>query len=277
MKLGLPISLMLHAGVFFGVGLFARSAPPLEEGRVIPIEIITIAETTNIRASVKRPENRPVVVPPEDEPMVLTSPMEAAPEEADAIKIAPKEKAPVKTADAAVPDKDPEEALDVPDKPTPPEEEKPSFDLDRLSALIDRSKETAPEKNRQKTLQGEEDRYQYDDVARAGTGEGTKMTLSELDALQSAMYKCWRMPADARNPEKLLVRLNVKMLKGGYVEDVRVIDRAASRANDPGNPFWDVAEQRALRAVSQCAPYDFLPDEKFAYWRNMTLNFRPQL
>ena len=276
MKAGLPISLLLHGSVMFGFMAFGKTAEPLAEGRVIPIEIVTLAPETNIRAAIKRPK-KAKLTPPTEAPMELTSPMEAADEVDDAVKIAPKEAAePVKTAEVITPDTE-EPALDVPDKPEPPVEEKPTFDLDKLSALIDKSKDTAPEANRQKALQGETDRYVYDDVNRAGTGEGTAMTLSELDALQSAMYKCWRMPADARDPEKLIVRLKVTMLRGGYVEDVKVVDRAASRRNAPGNPFWDVAEQRALRAVAQCAPYDFLPDEKFAKWQSLTLNFRPQL
>ena len=103
------------------------------------------------------------------------------------------------------------------------------------------------------------------------------MTVNEMDALQSAMYKCWRMPADAKNPEKLVVRLSVKILPDGYVQDVKIIDKARQRRNDPGNPFWDVAEQRAVRAVSQCGPYDFLPAEKYSQWKDMTLNFRPEV
>jgi hypothetical protein len=58
---------------------------------------------------------------------------------------------------------------------------------------------------------------------------------------------------------------------------VRVIDRAASRRASPGNPFWDVAEMRAVQAVTKCAPYDFLPQEKFEQWQSLILNFRPKL
>jgi len=76
------------------------------------------------------------------------------------------------------------------------------------------------------------------------------------------------MPADAKNPEKLIVRLSVKLLPDGYVQDVKIIDQARQRRGDPGNPFWDVAEQ---------GPYDFLPAEKYTQWKNMTLNFRPNV
>ena len=143
--------------------------------------------------------------------------------------------------------------------------------------MIDRSRETAPEKNQQKVLQSETNNYVFAENSRAGSGEGTEMTVNEMDALQSAMYKCWRMPADALNPERLIVRLSVKILPDGYVQDVKIIDKARQRRADPSNPFWDVAEQRAVRAVSQCGPYDFLPAEKYSQWKDMTLNFRPEV
>jgi len=252
----------------------------MPETRIIPIELVTVTETTNIRAAVKAPKPEKIT-PPEAEPMTLETPMENAPEEAE-VKEAPKETSEpvevVKEAEVKIPD---ETALPIPDKEIeetkPAEPEPPSFDLDKLASMIDRSRETAPEKNQQKVLQSESNNYVFADNSRAGSGAGTEMTVNEMDALQSAMYKCWRMPADAKNPEKLVVRLSVKILPDGYVQDVKIIDKARQRRNDPGNPFWDVAEQRAVRAVSQCGPYDFLPAEKYSQWKDMTLNFRPEV
>ena len=254
----------------------------MPETRIIPIELVTVAEVTNIRAAIKAPTPKEIT-PPEAEPMTLETPMENAPEEGEAQE-APKETSEpveiVKEAELKIPD---ETALPVPDKeiedvaPEPEEPEEPAFNLDKLASMIDRSRETAPEKNQQRVLQSETNNYVFADSARTGSGVGTGMTVNEMDALQSAMYKCWRMPADAKNPERLIVRLSVTLLPDGYVQDVRIIDKARQRRNDPGNPFWNVAEQRAVRAVSQCGPYDFLPSEKYTHWKNMTLNFRPDV
>ena len=280
MKLGLPISLVLHgAAIFGGMFVYSGAVKPLPETRIIPIELVTVAEATNIRAAVKRPKAEKIT-PPEADPMTLKTPMENAPEAAD-MKDAPKEvdepSEIVTEAEVKILDKN---ALPVPDKEveTAPEKpETPAFDLDKLASMIDRSRETAPEKNQQKVLQSESNNYVFAENSRAGSGEGTEMTVNEMDALQSAMYKCWRMPADAKNPEKLIVRLSVKILPDGYVQDVKIIDKAQQRRGDPGNPFWEVAEQRAVRAVSQCGPYDFLPAEKYSQWKDMTLNFRPEV
>jgi len=280
MKLGLPISFVLHgAAIFGGMFVYSGGVKPLPETRIIPIELVTVAETTNIRAAIKAPTPEKIT-PPEAEPMTLELPMENAPEEAEA-KEAPKETSEatevVKEAEVKIPD---EAAIPVPDvevETKPAEPEPPAFDLDKLASMIDRSRETAPEKNQQKVLQSETNNYVFADSSRAGSGAGIEMTVNEMDALQSAMYKCWRMPADAKNPEKLIVRLAVKILPDGYVQDVKIIDKARQRRGDPGNPFWDVAEQRAVRAVSQCGPYDFLPAEKYSQWKDMTLNFRPEV
>ena len=280
MKLGLPISFMLHsAAIFGGMFVYKGAVKPLPETRIIPIELVTVDEVTNIRASIKAPEPEKIS-PPDTEPMTLETPMENAPEEAEA-NDAPKETSEptevVKEAEVKILDED---AIPVPEREveaTPEVPEEPAFDLDKLASMIDRSRETAPEKNQQKVLQSETNNYVFAENSRTGSGEGTAMTVNEMDALQSAMYKCWRMPADAKNPEKLIVRLSVKLLPDGYVEDVRLIDKALQRRGDPGNPFWDVAEQRALRAVAQCGPYDFLPAEKYSQWKTMTLNFRPDV
>ncbi len=277
MQAGLPISLLLHGTVLFGARALSGKVQPLAEGRIIPIELVTIAPETNIKAAIKA--KKPEQIKEEQPELKLEDPTLSAADVAEEVKEVVKDTPePVKTAEAIVPDEVTDEPVKDPviaDKPTEPVPE--SFSLDKLAGLIDKSRETAPDKNKQVTLQSETNQYAFADNARKGAGEGTAMTLSELDALQSAMYKCWRMPADAIDPEKLLVRLNVKMLRGGLVEDVRVIDSAKSRRNAPGNPYWDVAEQRAVRAVAQCAPYDFLPDEKFNDWQNLILNFRPQL
>ncbi len=277
MKLGLPISVGLHvAAVTVGLVTFSGNVKPFEETRIIPIDLVSVSEKTNISAAIRKPKE-PLPEPEPAEPMMLETPMENSEEEAPDTNERTEE--PVeKTAEAVIPEpaKEPTKA---PDKPSeePKETNEPVFDLDKLSGLVNKTRDTSPEKNKQKTLESEQNTYRFADAARAGTGEGTDMTLSELDALQSAMYKCWRIPADAQNPEKLIVRLDVKLLPGGFVEDVQVKNRMTSRRNDPGNPFWEVAEQRAVRAVSQCAPYEFLPDDKYANWRNLTLNFAPQL
>jgi hypothetical protein len=271
MRAGLPISLLLHAGVLLSASVVFSTVEPLKQGRVVPVELITVAEFTDIRASLKAKE--PVVAPPASLPMQVKTSTENAPDVADVINIAPDEEM---TADPVAPPETIPEESDT-SEPEKVADAAPQFDLDRNSTLIDKSKDTSTAADSQIADEGAEDRLVYADAAREAVGSGTQMTLSELDALNSAMYRCWRKPVDATDLEKLIVRLQVDMMPGGFVRDVRVIDRAASRRASPGNPFWDVAEMRAVQAVTKCAPYDFLPQEKFEQWQSLILNFRPKL
>jgi len=169
-----------------------------------------------------------------------------------------------------------ESPIDEPeDEAVKDEPEAPVFSLDDLSALIDRSRDTQPEANQQKILQSEETLYAFADVARRGAGAGDGLALSEIDALRAAMYKCWRIPADAKDPESLIIPVNVKLYRDGYVASVKL--KNAGRIAGSSNPYMKIAADNALRAVSKCAPYDFLPAGRYDDWKEMNLTFRPVL
>ena len=266
MKFGIPISFLLHAIMLSGGVFLFRTPPPLEAERlIIPIDIIDVAERTNIKAAVKRPKPEP---DPKPEPEILTT-EEPEPE------IAPPEVTP-----EALPQ--PESLAVKPDEDAPKDDAQkeevkaaPAFNLDDLSALIDRSRDSQPEANQQKLLQSEETLYAFADVARRSAGEGDGLALSEIDALRAAMYKCWRIPADAKDPESLIIPVNVKLYRDGYVASVTLKNAAFIAGSS--NPYMKIAADNALRAVSKCAPYDFLPQERYDDWKEMNLTFRPVL
>jgi len=261
---------------------------------------LTVAPETNVSAAIKPPKKQVV---PEKQPEVMTTPTPAenAEEVAPEVKIAPKEKPVIKQAEIPPEVKTEEDLELIPEpevvidptlepepqpNPTPiveaapepdPTPEPPSFDLDALSGLIDRTRETSPVANQQIALQNETAQARYAEISRRAEGEGNGLSATEADLVANAMQKCWRMPAAARDAENLRVRLNVKLVTGGYVESVTLIDQAASRRLSPGNEYWEVAEQRAIAAVNKCAPYNFLPEERYGIWRELILNLRPQL
>ena len=273
MKFGLPISLALHIGVFGGFTFFAAEAKPLAEAKIIPVQILTLAPETNVSAAIKPP--KPVIR--EEQPEIMTSPtpMENAEEVAPEVKITPKEQ-PVEKQVEVIPEIS-EDAEPVAEPEADPEPDTPVFDLDALSGLIDKTRETAPEANQQVALESEIAQSRYDNIARRAEGVGNGQAATEADLVANAMYKCWRMPAAAKDAENLQVRLNVKLVIGGYVESVTLIDQAASRRLSPGNEYWDIAERGAIAAVNKCAPYDFLPEARYGIWRELILNLRPQL
>lgn len=270
MNFGILISLSLHAlALVAGMFIFKSEIKPFEETKIIPIEMVSVEEFTNIKAAIKPP--KPVKkVEPEPEAMTLETPMVNAEEEGDIQeRVEEVETEPVAVAEAIIPEIT-EEIIEVPD--TPPEPKKPKeVDLDMLAGLINKVREQAPEKNQQQTLQSETNSYVFADVAREGVGAGTQMSVSELTALQSAMYKCWSIPAAAPNPAELIVPVKVSLFPDGYVNQVKL---GSFREI---NHFHKLAANEAIRAVNKCQPYDFLPAEKYSQWREMTLNFRPDV
>ena len=265
-------------GLFGGFTFFAAEARPLAEAKIIPVDILTVAPETNVSAAIKRP--KAVVVPPEPEPEIMTTPtpMENAEEVAPEVKVAVKEDIPEPEPEI-IPEKTEEVAEVIPEpEPDPePEPKEPTFDLDALSGLIDLSRETAPEANQQVALASETAQARFEDIARRAEGEGSGLSATEADLVANAMQKCWRMPAAATDAENLRVRLNVKFVIGGHVESVTLIDQAASHRLSPGNAYWGIAEREAIAAVNKCSPYDFLPNERYGVWRELILNLRPQL
>ncbi len=272
MNFGILISLSLHAAALIGgLFLFKGELKPYEETKIIPIEMITIDELTNIKASVKHPKPIEKVEPePEPEPMTLETPMKNAEEKGELQeRVEEVVKETVAMVEAPTPDVI-EEEIEVPDVPVEPEKPQ-EVDLDRLAGLINRVREQAPEVNQQRSLQSETNSYVFSDVAREGVGLANAMTVSELTALQSAMYKCWSIPAAAPNPAELIVPVKVSLFPDGYVNQVKLGNFREI------NHFHKLAADEAIRAVNKCQPYDFLPAEKYSQWREMTLNFRPDV
>ncbi|MEP6343268.1 MAG: hypothetical protein ABJ275_08130 [Maricaulaceae bacterium] len=279
MKFGVPISLLLHT-TLIGSGFFVFTGAPtlLDQQKIIPIDIVAISEQTNIQATVKRPiiEAEPIVeaptsqeeveapIVPDPAPVPTPDPVPVITEEVDISDTRPNQK----SAEVVEAEVDPVEETETEDEPA-------SFDLDNLSALIDRSRDEQPSNSQQRILQSEETLYAFADVTRNAAGAGNGLSLSETDALRSAMYKCWRIPADAKDPESLIVPVDVKLHRDGHVASVNLKNSAA--VNNSSNPYMVVAAENALRAVSKCAPYDFLPAERYDSWKQMTLTFRPVL
>lgn len=267
MKSGVLISILLHTGAFW-VGALALSEPAdiSADSRIVPVEILTVADLTNIRASIKDPAKAQAEKP--QNPMTLKAPMKNADQVGEARDSSAKNIMPAPT-----PVQEDDKVAEV-ERPKP-KPKKPVFDLENMSALIDKTRAEQPEKNQQKALQSEKNLYEFAEMSREHQGLGNDLKLSELDALKSSMYRCWRIPLDAKNPEELVIKVSVSLRSDGHVTSAELVDQAAI-ARSP-NPYMVVAAQRAVSAVSKCAPYDFLPLDKYDKWKEMTLTFKPEL
>ena len=140
-------------------------------------------------------------------------------------------------------------------------EKKDLFDPNNIAALIDKSKEETAE-----TVKTNNDVTQ-DQVRNI---ENSKLTLSEEDALKAQIFGCWSIPLGLPYDENLLVRIKLKLKPDGSVTKTEILDHA--RMNKPGQGFYKVLAESALRAVRLCQPLR-VPASGYDRWKELQLNF----
>ena len=96
------------------------------------------------------------------------------------------------------------------------------------------------------------------------------LTLSEEDALKAQIFGCWSIPLGLPYNENLLVRIKLKLKPDGTIIDSEIIDHA--RMNMPGQNFYRVLAESALRAIQLCQPLR-VPSTGYERWKDLQLNF----
>ena len=135
------------------------------------------------------------------------------------------------------------------------------FDPNNIAALIDKSKENIGETNKKtdKISQSQDD-----------TMDISSLTLSEEDALKAQIFGCWSIPLGLPYNENLLVRIKLKLKPDGTLIKSEILDHA--RMNTPGQGFYKVLAESALRAIQLCQPLK-VPTSGYERWKDLQLNF----
>lgn len=182
-------------------------------------------------------------------------------------------------------------AVEVPDEELSPEEQEPQeseeasaptptpqqrrqrnddFNLDAVAGLLDKQRE--PGRRRQEGVR--------DDRNQQGAGLGTAEVVAIEDRaralVRAHMRRCWRMPIDLPDPDRLVVVVEFDINRNGTLN-------GQPRVTSPRSYSFDApmrtAVEAAVRAVRSCDPYP-LPDdpvvgEHFEIWRTQVYTFRP--
>ena len=140
-------------------------------------------------------------------------------------------------------------------------EKKEFVDLDNIAKLIDKAKvESADEIKKNNDITQDQVR----NIENAG------LTLSEEDALKAQIFGCWSIPLGLPYNENLLVRIKLMLEPDGSVTKTEILDHA--RMNKPGQGFYKVLAESALRAVKLCQPLR-VPTTGYERWKELQLNF----
>ncbi|MDB4192995.1 cell envelope biogenesis protein TolA [Candidatus Pelagibacter sp.] len=140
-------------------------------------------------------------------------------------------------------------------------EKKDIFDPSDIAALIDKSKTESAETNKKL------DKITQDQDKEMDFGG---LTLSEEDALKAQIFGCWSIPLGLPFNEDLLVRIKLQLEPDGSIIKTEILDHA--RMNRPGQAFYKVLAESALRAIKLCQPLR-VPSTGYERWKDMQLNF----
>ena len=140
-------------------------------------------------------------------------------------------------------------------------EKKELFDPNSIAALIDKSKQDTTDVKTPKNLVSQDQEKNI---------ENSNLSLSEEDALKAQIFGCWSIPLGLPYDENLLVRIKLKLKPDGSVLDSEILDHA--RMNKPGQGFYKVLAESALRAIKLCQPLR-VPSTGYERWKDLQLNF----
>ncbi len=233
---------------------------PIDLPPIVSVELIQISDKTNIPYA---PKARKIIEETKKKEERIVS--EQAP---------PAAKAKEKPDRIPLPNELKEEKKIVKKKQNPEEikpqirqssefEKKEIVDTNQLAALIDKAKEV-------EALKKKESNKITQSSKKNSFAAG--LTLSEEDALRAQIFGCWSVPLGLPYDQDLLVRIKLNLKKDGTIMKSEILDH--ERMNRPGQKFYKVLAESALRAVRLCQPLK-VPPTGYDKWKDLQLNFNP--
>ena len=231
---------------------------PIDLPPLISIELIQITDKTNIPFA---PKAKKIIEKVKEKEKLVSEqapPKQVKKEKPDAIPLPDQNQEIVKK-----PDKDVQnpEKIDDEVKQVSEFEKDELFDPNNIAALIDKSKEELAETT------NKTDKITQSNQKNITT---SALTLSEEDALKAQIFGCWSIPLGLPYNENLLVRIKLSLKPDGTVINSEILDHA--RMNKPGQGFYKVLAESALRAIRLCQPLR-VPTTGYERWKDLQLNF----
>ena len=233
---------------------------PIELPPIISIELIQITDKTSIPFAPKAKKIIEKIKKEKNERVVSEQapPKKIKKEKPDAVPL-PNEK--IEKVKKIEEKKQNPEKIETEVKQVSEFEKKELFDPNNIAALIDKSKEELAEttKTSNKVTQSQDKNVEH-----------SGLSLSEEDALKAQIFGCWSIPLGLPYNESLLVRIKLQLKPDGTVIKSEILDHA--RMNKPGQGFYKVLAESALRAVRLCQPLR-VPTTGYERWKDLQLNF----
>ena len=261
MSRSIIISSVLHLILILitAVSLPFLAKKPINLPPIVSVELIQISEKTNIPFA---PKAEKIIEKIKEKEKKLVS-EQAPPKKVKKIKpdSIPMPDENIEKIKKVEKDKQNPEKIDNEVKQVSEFEKKELFDPNNIAALIDKSKvESAETLKKTNKISQDQDR----------NIENVGLSLSEEDALKAQIFGCWSIPLGLPYNENLLVRIKLQLKPDGSIISSEILDHA--RMNKPGQGFYKVLAESALRAIKLCQPLR-VPSTGYERWKDLQLNF----
>ena len=231
---------------------------PVDLPPLISVELIQITDKTNIPFAPKAKKIIEKVKKTEKLVSEQAPPQQLKKEKPDAIPLPDQNQKLVKKIEKDV--QNPKK-IDEDIKQVSQFEKDELFDPNNIAALIDKSKEETAET----TIKSNKITQSNQKNLSSST-----LTLNEEDALKAQIFGCWSIPLGLPYNENLLVRIKLSLKPDGTIINSEILDHA--RMNKPGQGFYKVLAESALRAIRLCQPLR-VPSTGYERWKDLQLNF----
>ena len=231
---------------------------PIDLPPIISVELIQITEKTNIPFA---PKAKKIIEEVKEKEKLVSEqapPKAVKKEKPEAIPL-PDDK--IEKVEKLKDKKQNPEKIDNEVKQVSEFEKEELFDPNNIAALIDKSKEEVGETTDKSFKVSQNQDRTVDNIG---------LSLSEEDALKAQIFGCWSIPLGLPYNENLLVRIKLKLKPDGTVIRSEILDHA--RMNKPGQGFYKVLAESALRAIQLCQPLR-VPTTGYERWKDLQLNF----
>lgn len=221
------------------------------------------ADKTEITAAKpSKPKTEPEPPPePKPEKKVAETPPEPPPLDSDPLKDLIKD---------TITEKPPEKKAEKkPEKKK--EKKKEKLDVAKLEDILN-SDALVNKENEQKTTNASEATEDGAPAKGETDLQGTDDQLSAtiLQALVQRIRECWVVPPGAREAS-IIVKLRFALNPDGSIAGTPMVMNATQ------DPLYDVTARSAVAAVMSCQNYDFLPQDKYDLWKDLIINFNPNM
>lgn len=279
---GLHLALLIWCALSFSIAPLNATSPD-----ALPIDIVSDKQFSEIMAGTKSapkaetpkplvdkvdppkanptPDPVPTVVEkPEIKPIPKESPPEQKPDpkQADA-KPEPKPQPKPDPIVEALKKEDAKKAAEAKAKAKAGAQKKqPQFNPDQIADLLDK-------RNPQRQASTGET-LNKDPTLGFAAGSAPALSQSEIDALRARLMQLWNPPTTFSNPEQIMVTVRIKLNRD------RKLSAPPLVLTSGRGSLFEVARDRAVRALFEGQPFDMLKPEHYDLWKEMEITFDPR-